>query len=123
MIFGAVINEDLKDEILVTVIATGFDHQKEPEQAKGKPQFGLDRDVRPADKPSQIDIVKPKSEGGGLEIPTFLGTVGRSESMVARPKARTGLLTQDDLYGHRRSSFLRQLTKKNPPASASLDRH
>ncbi|MGF7087230.1 cell division protein FtsZ [Kroppenstedtia sanguinis] len=72
MIFGAVISEELKDEILVTVIATGFDHQKEPEQAKGKPQFGLDRDVRPADKPSQIDLVKPQSDGGGLEIPTFL---------------------------------------------------
>ncbi|PTX51955.1 cell division protein FtsZ [Melghirimyces profundicolus] len=70
MIFGAVINEDLKDEILVTVIATGFDTQKETEKAK-KPQFGLDRDSRSAEKPSQIDIVKPKSDGG-LEIPTFL---------------------------------------------------
>lgn len=29
MIFGAVINENLKDEILVTVIATGFDHAQQ----------------------------------------------------------------------------------------------
>ena len=29
-IFGAVINENLNDEIIVTVIATGFDEQKEP---------------------------------------------------------------------------------------------
>lgn len=31
-IFGAVINEGLDDEIIVTVIATGFDENKEPEQ-------------------------------------------------------------------------------------------
>ncbi|HHY13285.1 MAG TPA: cell division protein FtsZ [Thermoanaerobacterales bacterium] len=31
IIFGAVIDENLKDEILITVIATGFDHQEEKE--------------------------------------------------------------------------------------------
>ncbi|WP_408010899.1 cell division protein FtsZ [Pseudalkalibacillus sp. A8] len=36
MIFGSVINEDLKDEILVTVIATGFDDSQP--QAKSQPQ-------------------------------------------------------------------------------------
>ena len=30
MIFGAVIDEKLKDEILVTVIATGFEHKAAP---------------------------------------------------------------------------------------------
>lgn len=53
MIFGAVINEDLKDEILVTVIATGFDH-KQQQQGMGmvnqnsggfKPQFGRNEPV------------------------------------------------------------------------------
>ena len=29
-IFGAVINENLKDEVIVTVIATGFDKETEP---------------------------------------------------------------------------------------------
>lgn len=70
MIFGAVINEELKDEILVTVIATGFDNQKEAERPKGKPQFGVSRESGPDHHASQIDIVKPKSDG--LEIPTFL---------------------------------------------------
>ncbi|MDA8354423.1 MAG: cell division protein FtsZ [Firmicutes bacterium] len=72
MIFGAVINEDLKDEIMVTVIATGFDTQKEAEVGQRKPDFGVERENRPStEKTSQIDIVKPKSDGG-LEIPTFL---------------------------------------------------
>jgi cell division protein FtsZ len=40
MIFGAVINDELKDEILVTVIATGFDHQEQEKQVKAaKPMF------------------------------------------------------------------------------------
>ena len=29
-IFGAVINENLNDEVIVTVIATGFENQSEP---------------------------------------------------------------------------------------------
>lgn len=33
-IFGAVINENLNDEIIVTVIATGFEDDKEPEESK-----------------------------------------------------------------------------------------
>ncbi|WP_134684574.1 cell division protein FtsZ [Brevibacillus migulae] len=39
MIFGAVINEDLKNEIVVTVIATGFDdHQRQSNGAARRPQ-------------------------------------------------------------------------------------
>ncbi|MBX6394825.1 MAG: cell division protein FtsZ [Alicyclobacillaceae bacterium] len=34
MIFGAVINQDLKDEIVVTVIATGFEHKQQQPAAK-----------------------------------------------------------------------------------------
>jgi cell division protein FtsZ len=72
MIFGAVIHEDQKDEIMVTVIATGFDTQKEAEVGQRKPDFGVERENRPStEKTSKIDIVKPKSDGG-LEIPTFL---------------------------------------------------
>ena len=35
-IFGAVINENLNDEIIVTVIATGFDDEKEEEKVEIK---------------------------------------------------------------------------------------
>jgi cell division protein FtsZ len=38
MIFGAVINEDLKNELVVTVIATGFEHTQRPSEAPRRPQ-------------------------------------------------------------------------------------
>jgi cell division protein FtsZ len=85
MIFGAVINEDLKDEILVTVIATGFDHEEQEKksvkpQSQGKPSFGgrednnlnpfqrLQKDPAPK-KPDEESIMDPY---GNLEVPTFL---------------------------------------------------
>jgi cell division protein FtsZ len=67
MIFGAVINEDLKDEIIVTVIATGFDH-KQQEKAPGKPQFRLEEETAA----SKLDIVTYNSQEDNLDIPTFL---------------------------------------------------
>jgi len=67
MIFGAVINEDLKDEIIVTVIATGFDH-KQQEKTPGKPQFRLEEEIAA----SKLDIVKFNSQEDNLDIPTFL---------------------------------------------------
>ncbi|SDW05216.1 cell division protein FtsZ [Marininema mesophilum] len=74
MIFGAVINEELKDEILVTVIATGFDH-KEQEKAAKKPDFGKLHNESSQQKKKQqiVDIVGPKYEDeDSLDIPTFL---------------------------------------------------
>ncbi|MEW9033902.1 MAG: cell division protein FtsZ [Planifilum fimeticola] len=67
MIFGAVINEDLKDEIIVTVIATGFDHKNQEEAPRRKPHM----DVRD-DKPSKGLVITPYSENDDLNIPTFL---------------------------------------------------
>src|SRR6476659_1883096 len=40
MIFGSVINENLKDEIVVTVIATGFSESEAPLRQTGRPSFG-----------------------------------------------------------------------------------
>ena len=86
MIFGAVINEELKDEILVTVIATGFDHEEQekkgvkPQSTQGKPSFGGrdDSDLNPFQRlqkeptpkrPDEESIMDPY---GNLEVPTFL---------------------------------------------------
>ena len=44
-IFGAVINENLNDEIIVTVIATGFDDKKEEVQAKPERTVQTDSNV------------------------------------------------------------------------------
>ena len=40
MIFGSVINENLKDEIVVTVIATGFNESEAPMRQAARPSFG-----------------------------------------------------------------------------------
>jgi len=58
MIFGSVINENLKDEIVVTVIATGF---SEVEQARpaSRPSFGQ---TRPQANPNPVKREAPKRE-------------------------------------------------------------
>jgi cell division protein FtsZ len=69
MIFGAVINEELKDEILVTVIATGFDHQEQEKQVKiTKPMFETMKS-----QPTTTDTYRDfKSLGGtGTTSPVF----------------------------------------------------
>ncbi|MHB8073797.1 cell division protein FtsZ [Desulfosporosinus fructosivorans] len=58
IIFGAVIDENLKEEIRVTVIATGFDQQWAG--------FGL------APGKAQENIIKPVSKEGDVDIPEFL---------------------------------------------------
>ena len=85
IIFGAVIDESLKDEIRITVIATGFDANT----AKKKPSLGISapiiREEAPKSfeevvetKPEEIVKEEPKVEepkqdnSEVLDIPTFL---------------------------------------------------
>jgi len=60
IIFGAVIDETLKDEMRVTVIATGFDENCGG--SGGEPKSGKVQD----------NIIKPISKEGDLDIPEFL---------------------------------------------------
>ncbi|ARU62300.1 cell division protein FtsZ [Tumebacillus avium] len=62
MIFGAVINPDLKEEIVVTVIATGFEHKERPAQPK------------PALNKTDIKSFGTGNNAGSdnLDIPAFL---------------------------------------------------
>ncbi|MFD1423573.1 cell division protein FtsZ [Laceyella sacchari] len=87
MIFGAVINEDLKDEILVTVIATGFDHEQQEkhisiqppksskpmfvnqQSQKEEPTFSPFSRVEKEKQNTNNDFIDPY---GHLEVPTFL---------------------------------------------------
>jgi cell division protein FtsZ len=64
IIFGAVIDESLEDEILITVIATGF--EKGP--IIKKPEKTLDRSI----KTSHEKIPVSDFSGDDLDIPTFL---------------------------------------------------
>lgn len=74
IIFGAVIDESMEDEIAVTVIATGFDKERIP-------QTSVDRILK-GDIPSSANRTNrflegrdfsSRSEKGDLQIPDFLG--------------------------------------------------
>ncbi|MCM3626440.1 cell division protein FtsZ [Paenibacillus glycanilyticus] len=78
MIFGAIIDEELKDEIKVTVIATGFEH-KPSAATRRAPQPQAEPEARQttttASSTSQTAAVKPfgaSSSSDQLEIPAFL---------------------------------------------------
>ena len=60
-IFGAVINENLNDEVIVTVIATGFDDARE--QIGG----GLDNDL-----PKNPSYMRDEDDFDNVDIPPFL---------------------------------------------------
>lgn len=64
MIFGSVINEDLKDEIVVTVIATGFDDSITLQQ---KPL--LRNNLKGGQTPSPSTTREPKREETVIETP------------------------------------------------------
>src|SRR5690625_2170268 len=81
VIFGSVINENLKEEIVVTVIATGFKESKEKE-GQQQPKS------RPVMKPQQHAATKAPDENDSgqqvnqeedvLDIPTFLRNRNRN---------------------------------------------
>ncbi|MBM7552844.1 cell division protein FtsZ [Thalassobacillus pellis] len=87
VIFGSVINENLKDEIVVTVIATGFDEaqlsQNQPKQRPALGQMGSGgqqqqpermerRREEPARQHEMPSQQKTNQEEDTLDIPTFL---------------------------------------------------
>jgi len=81
MIFGSVINENLKDEIVVTVIATGFT-EAEPHEKPAKPNYGQTQRTAPttnvkpvntrAEQPEPQRTVSSTNNEEALDIPTFL---------------------------------------------------
>jgi len=66
IIFGAVIDENLKDEMLITVIATGF--EKNP--VLKRPNKLLD--VSPVGETAKTAAAAQQDEDDGLDIPVFL---------------------------------------------------
>ncbi|MBR5369932.1 MAG: cell division protein FtsZ [Bacilli bacterium] len=79
-IFGSVINENLNDEVIVTVIATGFDKSKKQEQHQ-ETQFTNPQPTRRMPtreeysyQPEVLDENDDTSEGGNVDIdmPAFL---------------------------------------------------
>jgi cell division protein FtsZ len=92
MIFGSIINESLTDEIMITVIATGFDDKESPstntseETLETQPSSRLNEDrtigqehvnVHSWDWQQQVESVKERSQQSpqseeSLDTPTFL---------------------------------------------------
>ncbi|MCA1062288.1 cell division protein FtsZ [Rossellomorea sp. AcN35-11] len=90
MIFGSVINEDLKDDIVVTVIATGFNEEVIQPPKQTRPTFGgmkpsqspnpsqpVKREQPKREEPQQQEPVRTSSNQNQgaeetLDIPTFL---------------------------------------------------
>ncbi|PAB58835.1 cell division protein FtsZ [Anaeromicrobium sediminis] len=67
IIFGAVIDESLKDELVITVIATGFDNEKNP-----MPKTSiLTREEGNEDVKEEVKVEETQVEDN-LDIPTFL---------------------------------------------------
>ncbi|HET7577832.1 MAG TPA: cell division protein FtsZ [Bacillales bacterium] len=83
MIFGSVINEELKEEIVVTVIATGFDENERRQvngggrtrfqpQASNSQQAPSSTSYQKEEQQPQRPPVSGEEEQDELDIPTFL---------------------------------------------------
>ncbi|WP_141431277.1 cell division protein FtsZ [Bacillus sp. 03113] len=81
MIFGSVINESLNDEIIVTVIATGFKEEVAQPKPSNRPQFGQNKPntgaVKREPKREEATVQEQPARGNisqedTLDIPTFL---------------------------------------------------
>ncbi len=80
-IFGSVINENLSDEVIVTVIATGFDKNKKVAQAvpvQEQPVFSNTQQTRRSTpikedfRPTEVLQENDASDDGDFDIPAFL---------------------------------------------------
>lgn len=73
MIFGAIIDDNLKEEIKVTVIATGFEHKPNASPPPTRrPSSGLDQPGETRGNPGSLRPFGSTPSGDQLDIPTFL---------------------------------------------------
>jgi cell division protein FtsZ len=71
IIFGSVIDEDMGDEVRVTVIATGFDHGRaRPRQAREDTRRSADRSTR--DRAPRVERSSLEIGDDEIDIPPFL---------------------------------------------------
>ncbi|GIP51749.1 MULTISPECIES: cell division protein FtsZ [Paenibacillus] len=74
MIFGAIIDENMKEDIKVTVIATGFEH-KAPPMLPGRKPAAAGTTEQPQENRNTSSSLRPfgnQPSGDQLDIPTFL---------------------------------------------------
>ncbi|MUG72605.1 cell division protein FtsZ [Paenibacillus validus] len=84
MIFGAVIDETLKDEIIVTVIATGFEHksisttQRKPGGTGAAPSTGGSQQENTDNRLNNLRPFGGQTSSDQLDIPAFLRNRNRN---------------------------------------------
>ena len=91
IIFGTVIDENMGDEIRVTVIATGFDGREEK------------RPVETTDRVAQVPPMKKDKED--ISTPTFIRKREGTEKPVV---IKMGMISDDDYYDFETPTFLRK---------------
>ncbi|WXR62010.1 cell division protein FtsZ [Peptostreptococcaceae bacterium AGR-M142] len=72
IIFGAVIDESLGDEIRITVIATGFDANNKPINIKNEKKENIEEETETEKEEEEAQEEKDDTNNLGLDIPTFL---------------------------------------------------
>jgi len=100
MIFGSVINDNLKDEIIVTVIATGFNEEQITHRTTRSGGFGAGR-AQQAQTPQQPQHV-PTRESRREEAPSYQQEAPRREQQTSHQEDTLDIPT-----------FLRNRQKRN----------
>jgi cell division protein FtsZ len=85
MIFGSVINENLKDEIVVTVIATGFNEVEAPSRQATRPSFGQQQPPRTQSQPQSQPSVKRELKREETNEPSVRNTNNQVEEALDIP--------------------------------------
>ena len=97
MIFGSVINENLKDEIVVTVIATGFSDQDLSQPKPGRPSLSANRMLKISEFQLKdvVNVADGKKLGNVGDIDIDL-TTGKIQAVIIGGSRVLGFFGKDD---------------------------
>jgi cell division protein FtsZ len=102
MIFGSVINDNLKDEIIVTVIATGFSEDQNSTRVTRSGGFGAGRSQQAAPPQQQQQPLRETRESRREEAPSYQQEAPRREQQTSQHEDTLDIPT-----------FLRNRQKRN----------
>ncbi len=97
VIFGTVIDEEMGDELRITVIATGFDSQGRNAHRKGQVTLPLDRAVEYKGETALQNLDAPAYERRGKTVTTLPGTHANGDGAPLGGTARVRKLQRDEI--------------------------